>query len=48
MKLLVTVDSEASAAQIADHLRDDPAVTVVSGHPDGCCCKNCPWNGDHG
>jgi hypothetical protein len=24
------------------------AETSIVEHGDGCCCKNCPWNGNHG
>jgi hypothetical protein len=26
----------------------DGTSTDITDHGDGCCCKNCPWRGDHG
>lgn len=45
--LLVEVSeplAEEVAAYLAGHVN---GVVSVSEHGSGCCCKNCPWNGDH-
>ena len=32
-----------------DGINDNvPGVQSVYPHPADCCCKNCPWKGDHG
>lgn len=45
--LLVTVDGD-KLDQLHDDLEKYPGVTDVSDHGGGCCCKNCPWDGNHG
>lgn len=48
--ILVEARSEAEAAALASHLEKTfSAVVSVTDHgaPGHCCCKNCPWNGDH-
>jgi hypothetical protein len=46
--ILVETASEAEAAAVTDILAIAPGVITVCDHGDGCCCKNCPWDGDHG
>jgi hypothetical protein len=43
--LLVEV-SEADA-EVEAALARMPGVRGVTVHGNGCCCGNCPWNGDH-
>lgn len=47
--LLVEVDDgpEATSA-VEGYLLSLGSVVNVTVHGDGCCCQNCPWNGDHG
>lgn len=45
--LLVEVD-DGSLEQLMADLAGYPGVGDVTGdHGKGCCCKNCPWKGDH-
>jgi hypothetical protein len=45
--LLVAVD-DAEAAQVEAFIGSIGGVTTVEVHGDGCCCKHCPWDGNHG
>jgi hypothetical protein len=45
--LLVQVDDRV-AADTAYLLERQDGITSVTVHSPGCCCKNCPWGGDHG
>jgi hypothetical protein len=45
--LLVEV-SEVLAEDVAECLPRVNGVLSVTEHEPGCCCKNCPWGGDHG
>jgi hypothetical protein len=45
--VLVEVDS-GTLGQLYDDLAAYPGVGEVTEHGPGCCCKNCPWGGDHG
>jgi len=45
--LLVEVDADKTA-ELSLLLVNRPYVQSVTDHGKGCCCKNCPWNGDHG
>jgi len=45
--LLVEVDDNALERLRAD-LAGYPGVGVTDYHGPGCCCKNCPWHGNHG
>jgi hypothetical protein len=45
--LLVAVD-DAEAAQVEAFIGSIGGVMTVEVHGDGCCCKHCPWYGNHG
>lgn len=45
--LLVQVD-EGATDQLFDDLASYPGVVSVEEHGEGCCCKHCPWAGNHG
>jgi hypothetical protein len=49
--LLVEVD-DAEATQVEAFIGSIGGVTAVGVHNEGpgwgCCCKNCPWNRNHG
>jgi hypothetical protein len=45
--LLVQVDYEESGS-LSERIAGLHGVLEVTGHDEGCCCKNCPWNGNHG
>jgi hypothetical protein len=45
--LLVEVD-DAEASQVEAFIGSIGSVKAVEVHGDGCCCKNCPWDGNHG
>lgn len=48
--LLVKVD-DRMAGEFCSYLSAaGPAsgIAEVTDHGSGCCCKNCPWGGDHG
>ena len=45
--MLVEVDADKTA-ELSQLLVNRPYVQSVTVHGKGCCCKNCPWNGDHG
>jgi hypothetical protein len=44
--LLVTLPTDEAAAALTDLLGEVGAE--VFEHGPGCCCKNCPWDGNHG
>lgn len=46
--LLVQVDDESESRYVIEALGDMEHVVTVIDHGPGCCCKNCPWSGDHG
>jgi hypothetical protein len=49
--LLVEV-AEDEASQVEAFIGSTGGVESVAVHNEGpgfaCCCKNCPWGGDHG
>lgn len=45
--LAVEVDDQLAADVIAC-LQSVNGVRMAYEHGNGCCCKNCPWQGDHG
>lgn len=46
--LLVEVPDESRAAAIAEEIEQGTdGVRAVYDHGSGCCCKNCPWKGNH-
>ena len=48
MFLVVEVDDRL-AEDISYYLaRSVNGITAVTEHGPGCCCKNCPWGGNHG
>jgi hypothetical protein len=49
--LLVEVSRDWAARDeklLAEGRTELLGVVSVSVHGGGCCCKNCPWDGDHG
>jgi hypothetical protein len=47
--LLVEVDGESEDSnELEAYLYSLGNVISVSVHGPGCCCKNCPWDGNHG
>lgn len=48
--LLVVQVSEEEASEVGAFIATVGGVISVEAHgEDGhCCCKNCPWNGNHG
>jgi len=45
--LLVEVEQDW-ARHTMDRLPELAGITDVTVHGKGCCCKNCPWGGNHG
>lgn len=45
--LLVGVE-EWAEDNVTVYLDVTAGVRTVDVHGPGCCCKNCPWNGNHG
>jgi len=45
--LAVEVDDRL-AAEVMAYLQSVNGVEMVYEHGNGCCCKNCPWRGNHG
>lgn len=48
MRYLLVEVSDLVAEQFLDDMTGYPGVADVTEHGPGCCCKNCPWQGDHG
>jgi hypothetical protein len=43
----VQIDDDEEAAEVEAFIASIRGVDMVSDHGEGCCCKNCPWGGDH-
>jgi len=47
--LLVEVDKSYNQERLQRYILEaSDGVLAIYDHGKGCCCKNCPWDGNHG